>query len=112
MTETDDSNNHLVVSEEDAFNLIAHLVASAEISVFEPELYGPFRLLDAASILIGAMLKNDPGESKKFLRELKQEIDDKKGWLMWDRDGFRQLLPDVAGKVAGELKRRHERQKK
>lgn len=52
--------DRLVVSEEDAFRVVAHLVASAEITTVEPQLYGPFRLLDAASLLIGAMLKHDP----------------------------------------------------
>ncbi len=110
-TDSDDINNPLVVAEEDAFNLIAHLVASAETCATEPEIYGPYRLLDAASMLIGAMLKNDPRGSKEFLRDLRHEIEAKKGWAMWDRRGFRQLLPDVSSRVAAELKRRHDRLK-
>ncbi|MFQ5796816.1 MAG: DUF6092 family protein [Candidatus Bipolaricaulia bacterium] len=104
----------LVVSEEDAFQIIVHLVNSAEISRSDPDLYSSFRLLDATSLLIDAMLKyleDDPGGSREFLKALRREIEDKKGWLMWDRDGFRQLLPEVAGKVAGELRRRHERKR-
>ncbi|MEE9182123.1 MAG: DUF6092 family protein [candidate division NC10 bacterium] len=108
-TEKDNADELLALSEQDAFDLVAHLVASAETSATEPELYGPYRLLDATSRLIAALLKIDPNQKQTFLRDLKQEIDDKKDWLMWDREGFRQLLPDLAGRVASELKRRRGR---
>ncbi|MHB8614018.1 MAG: DUF6092 family protein [Candidatus Dormibacteraceae bacterium] len=96
---------HLVVNERDAFDLLAHLVASAEICTFEPHYYGTFRLIDAASRLAGSMLKTaDPDD--QWLREFKREIDQKKVSMMWDREGYYQFLREVPAKVAQEMKRR------
>ena len=47
-----------VVSEDEAYELLAHLVASAELCIREPYYYGTFRLIDAASKLMGFMLQN------------------------------------------------------
>src|ERR1700693_1494150 len=92
-----------VLTEAEALQLLAFLTASADISIFEPELFGPFRLIDAASQLAGYVLAHDPGERRAFWEATKTEIDQKKGWLMWDRDGFREFLSEMPGKVANEL---------
>jgi hypothetical protein len=95
----------LVVSEGDAYDLLAHLVASAEICTFEPHYYGTFRLIDAASRLAEAMLKASDNEDP-WLRDFKNEIDQKKVWMMWDREGYYQFLSEVPAKLAQEMKRR------
>lgn len=97
--------SQMVVNEDEAYELLAHLLASAEICTFEPCYYGPFRLLDAASRLMEYMLRHDTvGDTD--LQDFKREIDQKKGWMMWDRPGYFQFLGEVAGKIASELKRR------
>ncbi len=98
-------SEHIALTEEQALELLAYLTASADISLFEPELYGPFRLIDAASHVAGYVLSHDPGDRRAFWEALKTEIDQKKVWLMWDRPGFRQFLAEMPGKVAGELAR-------
>lgn len=98
-------SDHAVLTEAEALQLLAFLTASADISLFEPELYGPFRLIDAASQLAGYVLAHDPGDRRAFWEATKTEIDQKKGWLMWDRDGFREFLSEMPAKVADELKR-------
>jgi len=97
----------LVVNEVDAYDLLAHLVASAEICRFEPHYYGTFRLIDAASRLAESMLKASDRDDK-WLREFKREIDQKKVWMMWDREGYYQFLSEVPANVAREMKRRAE----
>jgi hypothetical protein len=96
-------SNHFVMTETEALKLLAYLTSSADISLFEPELYGPFRLIDAASQLAGCVLANDPGERREFWAALKTEIDQKKVWLMFDRPGFREFLAAMPGIVAAEL---------
>src|SRR6185436_9883348 len=95
--------DHLVMTEAEALKLLAYLTASADISLFEPDLYGPFRLIDAASQLAGYVLDHDPGERREFWQAVKTEIDQKKGWLMWDRPGFREFLAEMPAKVTEEL---------
>ncbi|MFQ6016285.1 MAG: DUF6092 family protein [Anaerolineae bacterium] len=97
-------NQHLVLSEDDAFELLAFLITSARGCIDEPETYGTFRLIDAASRMIGFILESGQAEDTKFLRELKDEIDQKKLWLMTDEEGYFQFLRDVTRKMARQLK--------
>lgn len=95
--------DRMVLTEDEAYELLAHLVASAEICTFEPYYYGSFRLIDAASRLMGHMLARGDPERDGWLRDLKQEIDRKKVWMMWDREGYFQFLGAVARPLAGHL---------
>lgn len=96
----------LVVSEEDAFDLLVYLFSAAEITVFEPDLYGTFRLVDASSRLLDSILKHIPPEERGFYAELKTEIDQKKVLMMWDKEAYLAFLKEMPGKLAEVLKRR------
>ena len=97
---------NVAMTEDEALKLLTYLTASADISLFEPELYGPFRLIDAASQLAGYVLAHDPGDERRaFWEAIKTEIDQKKVWLMWDRPGFREFLAQMPGKAVAELAR-------
>jgi hypothetical protein len=93
----------MALTETEALQLLAHLTASAEISLVEPDLYGPFRLIDAASQLAGHVLQHDAGDCREFWSAIKTEIDCKKIWLMSDRPNFRKFLQQMPAKVAQEL---------
>jgi len=84
--------------------LLAHLVTSADICRFEPHVYGTFRLIDAASRLIEALLES--GCEDAWLKGFRDEIERKKTWMMWDREAYYEFLPEAAGKLAAELRRR------
>lgn len=99
-------SQRMVVSENAAFELLVFLITSARGCVDEPQLYGTFRLVDGASKLIGFVLENHPEQSEQFLRDLKEEIDERKLSLMTDREGYIEFLSDITRKVAQELKRR------
>jgi hypothetical protein len=94
------------ITEDQALQLIAFLVSSAEICQHEPIYYGTFRLIDAASRLMGYMLESGDLQSEAFIQELKAEIDLKKTWMMWDRDAYFQFLRETPGKVAIEIAQR------
>jgi hypothetical protein len=94
--------NGVVLTEPEALKLVAYLTASADISLFEPDLYGPFRLIDAAGQLAGYVLAHDPGSRRAFWQEIKTEIEQKKVWLMWDRPGFRQFLAHMPARIVAE----------
>ena len=99
-------SQRMVVSEDEAFELLVFLITSSGGCVDEPKLYGTFRLVDGASKLIGFVLENQPTQSEEFLRDLKQEIDERKLSLMTDPEGYVEFLSDITRKVAQELKRR------
>jgi hypothetical protein len=96
----------MILTETEALQLIAYLTASAEITLLEPDLYGPFRLIDACSKLAGHVLQHNPGDSRNFWEEIKAEIDLKKLWLMSDRLNFREFIKQMPAVVARELVRR------
>src|SRR4030065_931333 len=92
----------MILTETEALQLLAYLTASAEISLVEPDLYGPFRLIDACSKLAGHVLQHDPGDSREFWEVIKAEIDLKKIWLMSDRVNFREFIKRMTAKGAQE----------
>lgn len=89
------------VPRERVYELLAHLVASAEISVAEPHYYGSFRLLDAASKLSRTML--ECGLDDPWLADLQAELDRGKLLMMSDRPAFYSYLPQASRQVAERL---------
>lgn len=97
---------HMVVSEEDLYEILAFLFSSAHLLVNEPHLYGTFRLVDAATRLIGFALEAGELRDDKFLRQLKEDVDARKLLLMTDEETYFQLLEDATREMAKEMKRR------
>ena len=95
-----------MLTEDAILELLAFLATSARLCVDEPKLYGTFRLVDAASRLIGCALQCDQLEDKQFLQQLKGEIDEKKMWLTSDQEGYYEFLDELTRKVARKLKER------
>ena len=110
MASSDGSPSEMVLTEDQAFDLLAFLVSSAEICLAEPTYYGTFRLVDAASRLMGFMLEHDPERSREFLQRFKDDVDTKKVWMMWDREAYYDFLRGAPAVVAAELKRLEEAQ--
>lgn len=99
-------NQRMVVSEEDLYEILAFLFSSAHLLVNEPHLYGTFRLVDAASRLMGFALDSGQLEDEQYLRSLKNDVDEKKFLMMTDEQTYLQLLEDATHRMAKEMKRR------
>ena len=99
-------SQRMVVTEEDLYEVLSFLVSSAHLCVTEPRLYGTFRLIDAASRLMGFALKGGQLEDDQFLHELKEDADKRKFSLMTDEEAYFQFLEDATRKMAKEMKRR------
>lgn len=89
-----------VLTRPQAEELIAFLLSSAEITLKEPIHYGPVRLIDAVSRLVGFMEENGAVGDEDFLSNLKQDIDVKKQWCMWDKPGFYAFLRETPRSMA------------
>lgn len=100
-----DKGQGLVLTEEQALEIITFLVSAAEICLHEPIYYGTFRLVDGASRLMGLMLENNPTTSGEFFKAYKAEIDTHKTSMMWDREAYYDFLRRIPAKAAAELKR-------
>ena len=92
--------DQLALSKREAIELMTYLVASAECCTREPLYYGTFRLLDGASRLAGYILDRQTTPNDAWLTDFKAEIDEKKAWMMSDREGYVKFLQEAAGTVA------------
>ena len=84
-----------VLTQAQADELISFLLSSAEITIKEPIHYGPLRLVDAVSRLIGFMEENGAVAEGDYLSDLKNEIDVKKQWCIWDKPAFYEFLRET-----------------
>jgi hypothetical protein len=96
----------VTLSEDEVLTVIGHLLSSADLCLYEPELYGSFRLLDATSRFLGTLLSKEPAAHDTFLLQLKQEIDQKKVWMLYDHSGYRDFVREVPALLAARLKER------
>jgi hypothetical protein len=96
----------VTISEDEVLTVIGHLLSSAELCLYEPALYGSFRLLDATSRFLGTVLSKEPADHDAFLLRLKQEIDQKKVWMLYDHSGYRDFVQEVPALLAARLKER------
>jgi hypothetical protein len=96
----------MVLSEEDLYEALSFLVSSAHLCVIEPRTYGTFRLIDAASRLIGLALESEELADDQFLREFKEDADRRKLLMMTDEKGYFQFLEDATRKMAMKMKKR------
>ena len=99
-------SQRLVVSEGDLYEVLSFLVSSAHLCVVEPELYGTFRLIDAACRLIGFALESGQLEDDQFLRKFKEDADKRKFLLVTDEEAYFKFLEEATRKMAKEMKRR------
>ena len=88
--------------EDQAWELLAYLMASAELCTTEPHYYGTFRLIEAASRVIGFMV-TDSKVGADWLRDFKSEIDQKKMLMLRDREAYFAFLGDAAAKLANRM---------
>lgn len=95
-----------IVGEEEAFELVVYLASAAELTLLEPELYGSFRLIDAASRLLGPLTERAPPSRRAFYEELKTEIDRRKVLMMSDQDAYLEFVRGLPASLAAELKSR------
>lgn len=108
MPTTDTPATEMVLTEDQALDLLTFLFSAAEITMHEPTYYGTFRLVDAASRLMGHMLAHDPQRTGEFLRRFQGEVDLKKTWMMWDREAYYAFLRSAPAVVATEVRRLEE----
>ncbi|MEM0475089.1 MAG: DUF6092 family protein [Zestosphaera sp.] len=84
------------------FKLLAFLITSARGCVDEPRLYGPLRLIDAASKLINIMRLE--GKTTKELDKIQEIIEEKKDLVMHDEEAFIKFLDELVTELVKIVK--------
>ena len=90
------------VGEAEALEFLAYLTASAELCITEPHYYGTFRLIEAASRLMGLM-REESEAGDPWLARFKSEVDEKKLWMLRDRLAYFAFLKEAAAALAARL---------
>jgi len=84
------------------YDFIAYLVSSARGLLVEPQMYGPFRCLDAVSRFI--RLLEDLGIGDAYLSELRKEIDEYKYLVLTNEEKFREFVVRLNVKLAQKVR--------
>ena len=84
------------------FELLCYMIVSARNLDQETKMYGPFRLVDAASRLIEILEESGIGD--EFLSQVRSMIEANKYKVMTDKEGFVAFLDDLVLKMVGRLK--------
>lgn len=87
---------------QDAFTLVAYLVAASNMVFEEPQLYASMRLIEAASRASSLAPEGDA-----FLSAVGEEINSEKWRQIDDHDGYRTWLEGLLRRTAAEAKRRN-----
>jgi hypothetical protein len=99
-----------VLTEEEAFRLLAHLIATAELHTIEPPHYAVHRIVEGVIPLIEAMARDGDEQSRSWLQGFRQQIDDALALRRTDRPAFEAAVQEMPGEIAREIKRRRARQ--
>lgn len=92
----------LVLTEDEAFELLAFLVTSARIQQDEPAQYGSLRLLTAAERLSSFMMKRSSAEGRSFLAATLEDIE-RMTIYMSDVERFVASLDELCREIAQHL---------
>ena len=99
-------SQHMVLTEENLYEILSFLVSSAHLCVKEPRFYGTFRLIDAACRLVEFSLESELLKEDQFLHKFKAYADENKLLLMTDEGAYFEFLEDATRQMAKEMKRR------
>ena len=87
--------------ERKAFDLVGYMAASGRNLIDETPMYGPFRLVDAASRLIDIL--EQEGMASARLSALRERIDAGKYTVMADAEEFVQFLDGIVDAVVDHI---------
>jgi hypothetical protein len=98
-----------VLAEDEAFRLLAHLIATAELHTIEPPHYAGRRMVEGTLPLIDAMIRDGDERSRAWLRHFRQQLDDVLAARRTDAGAFEAFLHAAPGEITREIKRRRAR---
>lgn len=95
-----------VLTEDEAFRLLAHLIATAELHTVEPPHYAGRRMVEGTLPLIDAMIRDGDELSRSWLERFREELDRALAMRSADVAAFEAFLGEAPGEIAREIRRR------
>jgi hypothetical protein len=96
-----------ILTEDEALRLLAHFVATAELHIREAPYYADRRILEGMLPLIDAMIRDGDPDGSAWLETLKSDIQQAVATRARNRSAYEDVLHQIPGRVAREIKRRH-----
>lgn len=94
----------IALTQEEALELLAYLLSSAQGCIREPADYGVYRLVTAAERLAAAWAPRTSGELTDYLQNLAMQTPTQAARMDTDLAGFQTFLADQIQKLAWETK--------
>jgi hypothetical protein len=103
-----DVDERRILTEDEAFRLLAHLIATAELHTIEPPHYAGRRMVEGALPLVDALMRDARNDEagQAWLRDFRQRTDAALAARRDDPDAFRRFLSAAPGELIHEIKRR------
>lgn len=102
------TDNDYVLTHEEALELLAFLISSAQVCYREPYRDGPYRLISAAAQLAATWAPRTVGIQAEFLNRLSDNTKLVTSNRHQDPSGFERYLAECAQELAGIIKDRRE----
>ncbi|HUG17266.1 MAG TPA: hypothetical protein VMM78_19830 [Thermomicrobiales bacterium] len=95
-----------VLTDDEAFELLAHFCATADLHTIEAPHYADRRILEGMLPLIDALLRDVDPEGGAWLAAFKADIQQALEVRSRDRQAYEDVLHELPGRIVTEIKRR------
>jgi hypothetical protein len=93
-----------VLTEEEAFRLLAHFVSTADLHTIEPPHYADRRILEGTLPLIDAMMRDGSPDSRNWLETFKADIQQALAARRPNQQVYEDFLHQAPGRIARRLR--------
>lgn len=105
-SEEHEMDERRILTEEEAFRLLTHLFATAELHTTEGGYYSDKRIVEGCLPLVDPMIQNGGPDSSDWLEAFKSDTQEALANWTRDQDAYRDFLQRAVGRI---VKRRQER---
>lgn len=95
-----------ILTDDEAFGLLAHFCATAELHTIEAPHYADRRILEGLLPLLDAMQRDGDPEGAAWLAAFKDDIQQALDVRRKDRPAYEAVLHELPGRIVTEMKRR------
>ncbi len=97
-----------ILREDEAYRILAHYIATAELHTIEPPHYAGRRMVEGTLPLIDAMIRDGDAGSRAWLETFKADLQAAMAARRSDAGAYERFLHEAPGRIAREIKRREE----
>jgi hypothetical protein len=93
-----------ILTEDEAYRLLAHLVSTADLHTIEPPHYADRRILEGTIPLIDAMLRDADADTRVWLESFKTDLQHALATRRRDQSAYEGFLHAAPGRIARRMR--------